>query len=304
MPFWEKTLRTSVTYYPNGLTGRAFGTNPRLVRSGIVTEDLLEMTPVVFRDELLLLASAKEGTGAYHDWDFSLCIEKVATHDIIAAWADGYSLASAFIHDDTFYVFAIPSHAAGAQRMDCFWSSDLKDWQSKTILEALPRELLFNNSVCRADGRFVMAFESRAAKGEPFTALFAESTDLMTWTRLGSAARYVCGANPTLRYVEGTFYMLYSKQVTPRWWFETYLTRSRDLIHWEDSPIPPVLAPEGAEDVNTSDPDLVEFRPSPDSPATAVRVYYGYGNQKGKGAITWADFDGTLPEFFKHYYDD
>jgi len=193
-------VRTSVTYCPNGMAGRAFKTNARLVRSGIVTEDFLEMTPVVFRDELLLLASAKEGDGAYHEWDFSLCIERVATHEVIAAWGEGYSLASAFVHDDTFY-------------------------------------------------------------------------------------------------------MLYSQQVTPRWWFETYLTRSRDLINWEDSPAGPVLDPEGAEDVNTSDPDLVEFRASPASPATTVRVYYGYGNQKGKGAITWADFDGTLPEFFRHYYD-
>jgi len=200
-------------------------------------------------------------------------------------------------------VFAIPSHAAGAQRLDCFWSNDLKQWESGTVLDALPGELLFNNSVCMADGRFVMAVETRSAKGQPFTALFAESEDLMTWTRTAPAAHYVGGANPTLRYVEGTFYMLYSQQVTPRWWFETYLTRSRDLIHWEDSPTRPVLDPEGAEDVNTSDPDLVEFRASPASPATTVRVYYGYGNQKGKGAMTWADYDGTLPEFFRHYYE-
>ena len=297
-------MRTSVTYSPNGMAGRAFKTNPRLVRSGIATEDFLEMTPVVFRDELLLLASAKEGTGAYHEWDFSLCIERVATREVIAAWGAGYSLASALVHDDTFYVFAIPSHAAGARRLDCFRSSDLGHWETSTALDALPGELLFNNSVCMADGRFVMAIETRdeaLARSKPFTAIFAESQDLLTWTRMAPEAHYPGGANPTLRHIDGIFYLLYSRQVTPRWWFETYLTRSRDLTHWEDSPISPVLAPEEAEDVNTSDPDLVEFRASPDSPAT-TRVYYGYGNQKGKGAITWADFDGTLAEFFEHYY--
>ena len=287
------------------MAGRAFTTNPRLVRSGIATEDFLEMTPVVFRDELLLLASAKEGTGAYHEWDFSLCIERVATHGVIAAGGEGYSLASAFVHDDTFYVFAIPSHAAGARRLDCFRSSDLEHWETSTALDALPGELLFNNSVCMADDRLIMAIETRdeaLARAKPFTSIFAESQDLLTWTRLAPEAHYPGGANPTLRYIDGPFYLLYSKQVTPRWWFETYLTRSRDLIHWQDSPISPVLAPEGAEDVNTSDPDFVEFRASPDSPAT-TRVYYGYGNQKGKGAITWADYDGTLAEFFEYYYE-
>ena len=298
-------MRTSVAYFPNGMSGRAFKTNARLIRSGMATEDFLEVTPVVFRDELLLLASAKEGSGAYHEWDFSLCIERVATHEVIAAWGEGYSLASAFIHDDTFYVFAIPSHAAGARRVDCFHSNDLKHWESNTVVQALPGELLFNTSVCVADDRFVMAVETRddaLRHPEPFTAIFAESKDLKTWRRIAPEAHYRWGANPTLRYLDGVFYMLYSKQVTPRWWFETYLTRSRDLIHWEDSPISPVLDPEGAEDVNASDPDLVEFQVSPHSPTRGVRVYYGYGNQKGKGAMTWADYDGSLAEFFQHYY--
>ena len=287
------------------MAGRAFRTNARLVRSGAATEDFVEVTPVVFRDELLLMASAKQGTGPYDEWDFSLCIEKVETHEVIAAWGEGYSLSSAFIHDDTFYVFAIPNHAGGARRVDCFHSRDLKRWESTTVLKALPGELLFNNSVCGDGNRFVMAFETRdeaLAHSEPFTAFFAESKDLQTWTRMGPEAHYLGGANPTLRYLDGTFYMLYSKQVKPEWWFETYLTRSRDLIVWEDSPVSPVLDPEGAEDVNTSDPDLVEFRASPDSARRTVRVYYCYGNQKGKGATTWADYDGSLAEFFQHYY--
>jgi hypothetical protein len=71
--------------------------------------------------------------------------------------------------------------------------------------------------------------------------------------------------------------------------------RSKDLAHWESSPRNPVLDPEGPEQINASDIDLVECRGK-------VRAYYGTGNQKGEGGITWADFDGTLKEFFEYYY--
>jgi len=135
-----------------------------------------------------------------------------------------------------------------------------------------------------------MAYESKEEKYPPFTIKFAESLDLRAWTKIPGAIygtdRYT--ACPALRYVDGAFYMLYLEWLQPKWW---YLTRSTDLIHWEQSPRNPVLAPEGVEGINTSDIDLVEF-------GDKVMVFYLDGKQKTWGAVPSAEFDGTLKEFF------
>lgn len=55
------------------------------------------------------------------------------------------------------------------------------------------------------------------------------------------------------------------------------------------------MAPEGVEGINTSDIDLVEL-------GDKVIVYYLYGDQKTWHRGTRAEFDGTLKEFFEHYY--
>jgi hypothetical protein len=291
-----------VNYADNGLGGRPFPTNPRLVRSGLASEEFGEMTPVLFKDRLHLLASAFKGSPANPHDDRCLWVEDVATGEVVSTFAKGYGLGSAFVDGDTFYVFAIPNDSGGAQNIDCFRSTDLVSWESHTVLEALPGEELFNESVCMADDQYIMAYESRDANYPPFTIYFAKSNDLVEWERIPGAVygtdRYT--ACPTIRYIDDTFYMLYLEHLKPRWWFETFLTRSRDLVHWEQSPRNPVLRPEGIEDINTSDVDMVEY--VDESRGPVVRVYYATGNQRTWGMITWAEFEGTQGEFFNWYY--
>ena len=293
-----------VQYSDNGMRGVPFRTNDRLIRSGRVSEDFFEMTPVIFQNRLRLLGSAKKGAQANPYDDRCLWVEDVATGEVITTFAEGYGLASAFVDEDTVYIYAIPNDSHGADHIDCFTSSNLEAWESYTVLSALPGEELFNETVCRAGGRYIMAYEARDAHHPPFTIYFAESTDLVTWNRIPGAVygtdRYT--ACPSIRYINGMYYMLYLEHRKPRWWFETFLTRSSDLIHWEQSPRNPVLDPEGIEDINTSDIDLVEYNKENAGPA--VRVYYCTGNQKTWGTTTWAEFDGTLESFFSWYYPE
>ena len=290
-------MTDKVKYFSNGMEGRPFKTNPRLIRTGITSDDYGEMTPVIFGGKLLLLATARPRAEANPYANQCLWIEDVAAHRVVATFGEGCAFGSGFVHEDTFYAFAVPRDTSGAQRIDSFWSKDLANWQSANALLPEEGEKLYNESVCKADGRFVMAYESRESKYPPFTIKFAESFDLQTWTKIPDAIygtdRYT--ACPALRYIGGTFYMLYLEHLTPKWWFETYLARSTDLIHWEQSPGNPVLAPEGVEGINTSDIDLVEF-------GSKVMAYYLYGDQKTWYRSTCAEFDGTLKEFFEHYY--
>ena len=290
-------MTDKMKYLSNGMEGRPFKTNPRLIRTGVVSDDYSEMTPVIFGGKLLLLATAKPTAEANPYGKQCLWVEDVATHQVIATFGEGCAFGSGFVHDDTFYAFAVPRDPGGTQRIACFWSEDLANWESANALLPDEGEKLYNESVCKAGDRFVMAYESKESKYPPFTIKFAESLDLRTWTKIPEAIygtdRYT--ACPTLRYIDGTFYMLYLEWLQPKWWFETYLTRSTDLIHWEQSPRNPVLAPEGVEGINTSDIDLVEL-------GDKVIVYYLYGDQKTWHRAASAEFDGTLEEFFKHYY--
>ena len=283
------------------MSGRPFRTNPELIRSGIASDEFSEMTPVIFRNRMYLLGSAHVDASANPYDDRCLWVEDVATGKVVSTFASGYGLGSAFAEGDTFHVYAIHNDSRGAQQIECFKTTNLRDWEPRTVIEALPGEELFNESVCRAGRRYVMAYESRDANYPPFTIYFAESEDLLNWVRIPGAVfgtdRYT--ACPSIRFLDGMYYMLYLEHLKPRWWFETYITRSRDLIHWEQSPKNPVLDPEGIEGINTSDVDLVEYR---EKGVARVRLYYATGNQRTWGNVTWADFQGTQREFFDRYF--
>ena len=293
----------NVHYAENGMAGTPFRTNPGLVRSGVASTEFFEMTPVIFHDEFLLLGSVHPGVKSNPYNERCLWIEDVATGKVRTTFAPGYGLASAFVDGDTFYAFAIPNDSRGAQHIDCFASTDLDTWESYPALYALEGEELFNETVCKAGDRYIMAYESRDARYPPFTIYFAESDDLKSWRRITGPVygtdRYT--ACPSIRFIDGYFYMLYLEHRKPKWWFETFLTRSKDLLNWEQSPKNPVLDPEGSEEINTSDSDLVELQTSS---GPVVRMYYCTGDQKTHGTVTWAEFAGTEPEFFHHYYPE
>jgi beta-xylosidase len=137
-----------------------------------------------------------------------------------------------------------------------------------------------------------MAYESDDPKHVPFTIKFATSPDLENWTRKSEAVfgadRYA--ACPCLRYVNGDYYLLYLEHRTPRWFFETYLARSKDLITWELSPASPLLTPGLDDGVNASDPDLIEFRGQ-------TYLYYSVGDQRTWSKLKRAFFPGPMAEF-------
>jgi len=86
--------------------------------------------------------------------------------------------------------------------------------------------------------------------------------------------------------------MFYLERPTQEWRFETYLTRSRDLLHWEQSPVNPILAPTPDEDINNSDIDFTEFN-------GCMVIYYAWGNQRGEERLAHATFDEGLQDLLR-----
>jgi hypothetical protein len=261
-----------------------------------VKADLCELAPFSWRGSPAYLECIRPADGGSAR-DHYLLIRDVRSGREMARFAEGYGLASILVHDGTAYVFASRREAAGWRDVTMFWSRDLRAWESKVAVRG-ENEGLFNSSVCEGRDGFVMAYESDEARYPAFTIKFAESKDLLAWTKRPQATfgtnRYT--ACPCLRYENGYYYVLYLEQRAPRWFFETYITRSPDLIHWELSAANPVLSPEGlGEGINASDPELMEE----DGRTT---VYFAVGDQLSWMNLKRAVYPGRLRAFLESWY--
>ncbi len=277
------------------LVTAAAGAQPglKLTKEPAYLSEVCEAAPLVYNGRLLLLECIRPASGGTLE-DYYITLRDVESGELKARFAEGHSLASAIVQGGEVYVFASRYENGLWNDVTLFRSSDLEHWSKQVVLRQEPTEHLFNTSVCAAGERFVMAYESDDPQYVPFTVKFAESPDLVQWTPIPEAIfgpeRYA--ACPCLRYVDGQFYLLYLEHRTPAWWFETFLSRSRDLLRWEPSPRNPILAPEEGEDINTSDPDLAEFEGK-------VYLYYSIGDQRTYAKLKRAVFPGTLREFFQ-----
>ena len=254
--------------------------------------DLCEVAPVVWKKRLALMKCNRPASGGTRD-DYSISLDDIETSRELGRFATGYGLASAFVHKDTLHVFASRFEGGGWNDVTHFKSRDLRHWTSNVAITQ-EKEHLFNSSVSQAKSGFVMAYESDDPHHTPFTVKFATSPDLEHWTKVPDAIfgadRYA--ACPCIRYVNGYYYLLYLEHRTPRWFFETYAARSRDLKSWELSPANPILTPGANDGVNASDPDLIEFK-------GRTYLYYSVGDQ-----LTWAKarravYPGPASKFFE-----
>src|SRR4051795_4114229 len=255
---------------------------PQIRKLGTLDLDMVEATPVVFKDRLYRFEYVRKDYKPNTTGDSYFRFIDVAAGKPTPAFAHGYDLGCAYAEGGTMWAFGV-DHWDGT-RVVAFRSDDLENWEKIPALE-LPGWGLFNTSVCKAGDRYVMAIEvgkPPEVVGVPFTARFAESKDLKTWTllpedRVFTKERY--SACPSIRHLDGIYYMTYLETLPgPR--YETYIVRSRDLIRWEASPLNPLLdASEGdrqianpklddgqrnevagAADLNNSDLDFCEFR--------------------------------------------
>ena len=257
--------------------------------------DLCEAAPLVWQDRLALLRCIRPASGGTKA-DYYLTLEDVETGQLLGKFATGYSLASAIVHEGVLYVFASRFGPDSWNDVTMFKSKDLQNWEEKVVVQQ-DREHLFNTSVCSTPNGFVMAYESDDSKYPAFTIKFATSTDLITWTKSSDAVlgadRYA--ACPCIRYVNGFYYVLYLEHRQPRWFFETYLARSKDLNTWELSPANPVLTPGLHDGVNASDPDLIEF-------GGKTYLYYSVGDQRTWSHSKRAVYPGTVADFFHSFF--
>jgi hypothetical protein len=270
---------------------------PQMTREGPFERDMCEVSPVIWKGRMCLMSCVRPASGGTEK-EYYLVLRDVENGAELARFAEGYGLACAFVHNDTFYAFASRFADNNWNDVTMFSSSDLKTWDKKVVITQIASEHLFNSSVCEGPDGFVMVYESNDPAYPAFTTKFAQSKDLGTWEKMPDA---MIGANrytacPAIRHAGDYYYVLYVEHRSPRWFFETYVARSRDLKSWELSPANPVLTPHGVDEgINASDPDLVEVDGK-------TYLYYAVGDQ-----LTWMNiyrkvYPGTEQAFFESWF--
>lgn len=292
---------------------------PLIRKLGTIDCDMVETTPVVFRNKLFLFEYVRNNYKPNTTGSSYFRFIDIGSHTPTAPFAQGYHLGSAFVEEETVYVYGVGLW--GDSKIYGFRSTDLDRWSSNILLD-LPRWGIYNTSVCKAGNRYVMAIEL----GEPpeevgvrFTIRFAESPDLSQWRLTPSECVYSKDrytACPAIRFLEGYYYMIYLEAMQgPR--YEPYIVRSRDLVHWEGSIFNPVMTPSAddklianprltvqqrngiasAVNLNNSDLDLCEF-------GGKTKIYYSWGNQQGIEFLAEATYDGPLRDFLTAFFPD
>lgn len=295
------------------------GAKPLIRKLGTIDRDLVEATPIVFHGKLYRFEYVRQGYKPNTTGNSYFRFIDVATGKPTPSFAAGYHLGSAFVDGDTVYAYGV--NGWGQQRIQVFWSKDFEHWQDQPALD-LPGWQIFNTSVCKGPDGYVMAFEIGAPPeetGVAFTCRFAVSENALDWKLTPSECvfskdRYT--ACPAIRFLDGFYYMIYLEAL-PGPEYESYIVRSKDLIHWESSPLNPVLRHSSrdkriandrltpaqresitpAKDINNSDVDLCEFNGN-------VVIIYSWGNQQGIEFLAEAEYKGTLESFLKGFFPD
>lgn len=228
--------------------------------------------------------------------------------------------ASAYVWRDRCYCISMGQTSdvgSTGCHLDEIWSDDLISWSPiHRIFDFSDRDEHFCNTSVTYDGkRFVLLYETDDRTCPIYTFHFAQSVDMVHWSTIPDAVyawdKYTGGGS--LHWIEEDkmYYLstldLFPHPVTRKVAYRFILSRSADLIHWEDAPDDrPLLVPDFSHrpdpvrhpdvfEISVSD---MEYRQMKDH----LRVYYIGGNQWGVCDNQVAEYFGTMREFFHEFY--
>jgi len=297
---------------------------PIIKKLGTIDCDLVETTPVVFQGKVYRFEWVRKSylarkfePGPWAQEGYFRFVDH-ETGETTQPFARGYAFGSAFVEGDTVYVTGTSTEQGWTgQRVQMFASRDLKNWETWPALD-LRGFGICNTSICKAKGEYVMMFEIHKPKeqaGAAFTARFAKSSDLRKWELTSPDCVYAKDrytAPHCLRYLDGYSYDFYLEAHNR---YETRVVRSKDLIHWEPSPLNPVLRASEedkrianerlsaeereriakAKNINNSDIDFCEHQGK-------LIINYSWGNQQGEEFLAEAVYEGTQEQFLQGWF--
>ncbi len=157
----------------------------------------------------------------------------------------------------------------------------------------------FNTSLTYDEKRnnYVLAYEIDEPGLFPFSIRFLTSKDLKTWERVDYTFHPdEYAACPTIRVINGIYYLWYLEKLKYSRIFVTKVVRSHDLTNWQSSKIT-FLSPTKEEGINASDFDYINIDGK-------SHIFYATGNQLTDGyanikyAIIDFQIDKVVDAFF------
>ncbi len=321
---WTPVLVASTANEPSRVTpvmAEKVGWHNPLVKQGTLKSVMGETTPFVFKGRLYRLENWQKfmeiprATVAERYLEDAVRIWDVEADKLVSVALVGHSFGMAFVWNDRVHVYSA-AHPAGKEwrtvtEITLTTSDDLIHWSKpETVLTAEPGEHLFNVAICRGKDRFIMLYETNDKRWPPFTFKYCESDDLRHWKLIPEVVygreKYVGG--PALYYEGDWYYTLYLQNRSGK--FETRITRSRDLLHWEDAPVDrPFLTFDETRpyeywhhgelrkvhEINASDAELCEWQGK-------TLVYFNGGDQESAGDLQAAVFDGPPRKLFEAFF--
>lgn len=286
--------------------------------------DIVEANPVVFQGKPYLMQYIRNRTKGGEEWSTGsesyfqfLDMEDMKT--LSQPFGHGFHMGNAFVEDDHILVTAVEGWGRG--RFYQLESDDMVHWSPPRVILENPTWEGYNTSVCKAEGRYVMAFELGAPLDMvkvPFTMFFAESTDGRNWSQIPDAVfgeEFYTGA-PMLRHNGGFFYFFHLEGSYEEG-FTTRVSRSNDLKNWvmgnrpvleygqEGRQILPRAAQKfsneelvkiaSAVNINASDLDMCEWDGK-------LLMCYSWGNQRGTEFLALAQADCSEKEFCECFF--
>jgi len=289
--------------------------NPQLIKLPLgLGPQRIENTPVIYQGRPLLIENSRLSNEGISHTAIDMYIVDLTTSEIISRFGSTFAFHSAFVRGDELNVFATENTKSDwTGSIYRFWSTDLKTWKKERIIAKEKDRHFFNTSVCETPDGYLMAYESN--KPVQWCFQLARSNDLSHWEPIAELifadiAEGSCLANPTLRYIEPYYYIVYGihrgkgraageyQYHRPDSKYFTFIMRSKDLITWDLSPTTyPMLEPEVEDGNNATDADLFEFMGH-------TYLFYGAGWQDTRGTIRVKMYPGTMKECLESYFDD
>lgn len=312
---------------------KVFPKKPLIRKLGTIScNNIVETTPIVFRGELYRFEVVRRRSFTsgstcekWEDLDDLPCLRfiHVRTDASTPLFAEGHTFGFPWVVDDTMYVVTDASKDWGSDRLLFYRSKDLVTWEQYADVH-LPGWRVFNMNVAEKDGVFTLMIEIDAPAEEcpvPFTFRFLRSTDLVNWTLTPSECvfqrdRYA-GSPSLYAFEDDPYYYVGYLEAYPGPCYANCIARSKDLIHWEYSPVNPVLmyddtedkkiaspflTPQdrayiaGALDINNSDMELCEY-------LGRTIIYYSWGDQLGHEFLAEACHEGGMHEFLRAFFE-
>jgi alpha-L-fucosidase len=292
--------------------------NSGLVKKGRLPFPLLDCTPLVWKNQLIAVEN-------WHlDWEKSnlsreqaflhdqVRIRDISTNQIIGIPLIGYTNATGLVWEDKLYIiagyYADDTQMNETRQIHMVYTEDLVNWSKPAvILEAEEGRFIHEMGICRGDGWFVLATRVSQAKDDAGAVWFFASDDLLDWSEV-PGARYGVERpvdSPSLYYFEGRYYLLYAEQAGPL--HITRVTRSADLIHWQDADADrPVITPDTtvtniphhaptARETNASNARLAEYR-------GRTVMFYTAGDRTSRGDLKYAEAPESPYVFLSRFY--